>query len=74
MTITFEGWRYRIHADGSVFGQVVRGSNVMGEVVDPVVVALVREEAKRQRRNPARTRRVFTGGRFENRGNLHPRP
>lgn len=53
--LRFEGFRYEIKADGSVWGQVITESDVMGRVDDPVVAQQIRDEAARLRRN--RTRR-----------------
>lgn len=55
--LTFEGFRYQINADGSVFGQdgALRNERCAGAFNDPVVddkvAAMIRAEAKRQRRN-----------------------
>ena len=40
--VLFDGYRYTIHADNTVWGQVRQGERTMSPVVEPQIAALVR--------------------------------
>lgn len=68
--VTYEGFRYKIKADGSVFGALAQDGSLavrneplknafyMDPVVEPAYAAEIRREAARQRRNRAARERT----------------